>query len=129
MSSTKFKRKLKIKDPFVASGTIERQYDDVVRMYVGVVQLERDPETEELEVTAGAYGMGVARLTPGADEQTNDWSMELRPDSAHNPLTPGRATGFVLLERAGGLVMGWIDDGVELTARGAAAVLDVPYRH
>jgi hypothetical protein len=122
-SGTQFKDTLEITDPFVASGTIERLYEDPVRMYVGVVQLERDRETEKLQVTAGAFGMGVGRLTPGPDEQTQEWSMELRPDSARPPFKPGDAYGFVLVELTGGRVMGWLDDRVVLTARG----LVVPY--
>jgi hypothetical protein len=122
-SGSNFKETLEITDPFVASGTIERLYGDPVRMYVGVVQLRRNRETKKLEVTAGAYGMGVPRLTPGPDEQTQEWSMELRPDSAHNPLTPGQVYGLTVLELRGGRVMGWLDDRVDLTARG----LVVPY--
>ena len=57
-SGTNFKDTLEITYPFVASGTIEKRYKDAVRMYVGVVQLQRYQGTGQLEVKAGAYGMG-----------------------------------------------------------------------
>jgi hypothetical protein len=114
-SGTNFKDKLEIKTPFQASGTIETGDYDVARMYVGVLQLKRNPETEQVDVTAAAYGMGSADLKQiGAT--TSEWTMELRADSEHPKFEPGRAVGFVLVELAGGRVTGWVDDTVELVA-------------
>lgn len=127
MGGTNFKDTLEITYPFVASGTIEKRYKDAVRMYVGVVQLQRPQGTGQLEVKAGAYGMGSPRLKKGSDPQTKEWSMELRPDSAHQRFVAGDAVGFVLLELPGGQLSGWLDDNVKLTAPAGVSHLKVPY--
>jgi hypothetical protein len=112
-----FASKLEIGTPFVASGEIGGDYK-VSRMYVGLLQVDRDPE-DGLELKAAAYGMGAAEMHR-IDGETSSWAMELRPDSEHPDFEAGPAIGFVLVELAGGRVTGWIDDGVELIAGSGA---------
>lgn len=112
MSFDHFESTLEITTPFVASGQIGNEYK-VSRMYVGVLQVDRDLD-DGLELKAAAYGMGAAEIAR-IDDEKNLWTLELRPDSEHPDFVPGPAIGFVLVELAGGGVTGWIDDGVELT--------------
>jgi hypothetical protein len=104
---THFKDELTIDDPFTAIGSIERQYD-VVWMYVGVVQVKE--VGGELDLDAGAYGMGLPEMKPGRDETENEWSIQLQRDFEHPWLHEGNATGFVIAQLRGGKLTGWIDD-------------------
>ena len=67
------------------------------------------------------------RLKTGSDPQTKEWSMELRPDSAHQPFEPGRCDRIRFGRATGGRLIGWLDDNVKLTAPGGVSRLNVPY--
>ena len=74
MPDQQFDDKLEISSPFVAKGIIDRDYD-VSRMYVGVVQYDRDKDNL-INVTGAAYGMGDGYIEPnGAKPNTSGTKM------------------------------------------------------
>ena len=108
-----FKKQLPINSPFVATGYIGREYaDDIVSMYVGIVQLGQD-ESGNSRIESGAYGMSKPALRDH-DANQKEWTMQLRRDFEKGGLRAGDAVGFVLVELAGGRVTGWIDSNVRL---------------
>jgi len=120
VGATEFKQELEIGWPFIAYGTIEKEYE-AVWMHVGIIQHD-DNDT----LTGAAYGIGAANIRdkdfqtgqeirdPATGDLLDTWSMDLQRDSEHPDLHPGPATGFVLAQLKGGKLTGWLHHGIEL---------------
>jgi hypothetical protein len=123
----RFAEELPLGSPFIAKGYVESDYN-AVRMVVGVVQLNAEDE-----IIGGAYGIGAAdtakswsdeyqtvRRKTDDGELLDDWTMQLQPDFEKGLVLSAklgegnRTLGFVLTERPGGLLTGWIDPAVNL---------------
>ena len=124
---------------FLASGLIESEYENAW-LYVGVVQTTKPDQAGERKITGAAYGIGPGRMWATDDgngdpiksddgKDLSNWRMQVHPDE-DNPnlveydpaVNPDlEMVGFVLVQKTGGGLAGWIDSKFKLTRKAAAA--------
>jgi hypothetical protein len=126
-SGTRFNDPLELKlGELEAKGTIEFAAEaaveagkgeryDVAQMYVGLIQAEVSSDGD-LEITAGAYGMGPPEIDEEAgDADEHEWSLYLHQDSSGGNFDPEKpAHGFVVAQLKGGKLIGWLHEGIRL---------------
>lgn len=125
-SGTRFNDPLELKlGELEAKGTIEFAAEaaveagkgeryDVAQMYVGLIQAEVSSDGD-LEITAGAYGMGPPEIDEEAGENKRGWSLYLQKDSKKGNFDQAeKAYGFVVAQLKGGKLIGWLHEGIRL---------------